>query len=120
MQRHLNIKQELELQILFNKSKTHRLILTTLENINKNYLTTKLITPKFFDLISANRAKFPLFLYHFKDKSEVLKNINKKKACVIILDNNILKNKTIKRLLILEETVITFLKEYSSNANPVT
>lgn len=111
----LSIKQKLELEILVKKTKSKHFILSTLENKNKNYFVTKIITLPFFKTLENKNIKFPLYLHALKSKSESLKAIKKQKANLVILDNFILKKKTTQCLFITEDKIISLLKEITSN-----
>jgi hypothetical protein len=111
----LNIKQQLELEILLKKTKTKHFLLSTLNNKDKDYFITKIITLPFFKAIVYNNTKFPLYLYTLKKKSESIKTTRKVSANLIVLDNFILKKTVNKRLLITEEKVAALLKEITGN-----
>lgn len=111
----LSVKQQLELEILLKKTQSKHFILSTLNNKDKNYFITKIITSPFFKTIEQSKTKYPLYLYTLKKKSESVKTIKKTKANLIVLDNLVLKKATTKKLLIAEERVISLLKETTSN-----
>lgn len=111
----LNIKQNLELEILIKKTKNKHFLLSTLENNNKNHFINKKLILPFFKILGCNKTKFPLYLHILKNKAESIKNIKRKKASLIVLDNFILKKNILQQIVISEEKVITLLKEATSN-----